>query len=239
MKLITFLSLLSPLIIPTPIKEKEIIANQASGQTSGEGIMFTGKDPYDLTHTSLINGSLSFNIIDNGDRGSPLQNIDEVHVEAIFQGELGEYQIIIKEPMISDPGGKYPTWFGVGYDKKMHGKTNTRTNKLPKMEPNVAIYGWSDLYLNGTLIKTKAHTQVTISTKPTFTGVILEVETEKKSIPNVTSGYLHVQWPKVDELNLLKNRKKIHRWAGASFLIGLNAWFGYLSYINKPKKEKN
>lgn len=184
MKSIILFFLVGSIFFSTPEVMNADGGEQAKGRTSGEGIMFIGEDPYDSNQTTPISGTIAFDVINNGDRGSSLQNIDEVKVDASFTSDFGEYQIIMKEPMLSDPDGKYPTWFGVGYDKKMHGNTNTRTNKLPKMEPNVAIYGWSQIYLNGDLIQNRIPTQIVASRNSYFNGVILEIGTEHMSIPH-------------------------------------------------------
>lgn len=51
--------------------------------------------------------------------------------------------------------------------------------------------------------------------------VILEMATDSMSIPNTPSGYLHVQWPNIDKLDLPKSEKRTREWIGMGFLIGL------------------
>lgn len=117
MKTIIYLLLSSSLLLfPISIAADENQGERANDMVSGEGIMFVGEDPYDFNQTTTINGDISLNVVNHGDRGSTVQNIDQVEMEANIFSDLGEYRIVMKEPILKDPNGKQPTWAGVGYE---------------------------------------------------------------------------------------------------------------------------
>jgi len=175
MRLIISLSLICLIGFPNPISASTSDGEKASSTAFGDGVMVIGEDPYDFEHTIPINGTITINVNNKGDRGSPLQNIDEVDVEAKFTTETGNYQVVIQNPMLGDLEGRNPTWFGVGYEKRMHGNTNTRTKKLPEVEPAIAIWGWADVYKDGELLISRAPAHVKVIDESNLSGITLEV----------------------------------------------------------------
>lgn len=237
MRLIISLSLICFMSFPNPIFASSPAGEKASSTASGDGVMVIGKDPYDFEHTAPINGTITINVNNKGDRGSPLQNIDEVEVKAEFTTETGNYQVVIQEPMLSDPQGRNPTWFGVGYEKPMHGNTNTGTRKLPEVVPAIAIWGWADVYKDGELLKSRAPAHVKVMDTSRLSGIVLEVETDGASIPGTPNGYLNIHWPNTEKLVLPMENKKSRELAGWGLLIALNLWFGFLAIREKQIKK--
>jgi hypothetical protein len=214
----------------------------ASANASGEGVIVTGPNPYNFESTKPINGTISIIVNNTGDRGSPLQNVDEVTVEAKFSTAESDYEVRITEPMINHINGKDPTWFGVVYKQKMHGDTKTVTSKLPEMEPDIALWGWAEVYKNGELIGKRVPSHVKAMRTFPLKGVTLQVGVEGQPLPNTPDGYLHIHWPQIDHLVLPEKQKKTREWIGWGGLILLNLWFGWLAVReplleNKPKTK--
>ncbi|KAB7709062.1 hypothetical protein F9802_02750 [Bacillus aerolatus] len=155
-------------------------------------MIVTGPDPYNFEKTKPINGTISIKVNDKGDRGSSLQNIDELTVEAKFSTDKSGYEVIITEPMVNHINGRDPTWFGVVYNQPMHGDTKTGTSHLPEMEPDIALWGWADVYKDGKLIESRAPAHVKVMEKMPLKGVTMQVGVENQSLSNTTDGYLHI-----------------------------------------------
>lgn len=162
----------------------ESSGSPASAGTSGEGIIVTGSNPYNFESKKPINGMISINVNNLGDRGSPLQNIDEVTVKAKFSTSDSDYEVSITEPMINHINGRDPTWFGVSYNPKMHGNTKTGTNKLPEIEPDIAIWRWAEVSKNGKLIHTRVPVHVKVMKETPLKGISLEISTQEQTLFN-------------------------------------------------------
>lgn len=208
----------------------------ASANTSGKGVIVTGPDPYNFEKTKPINGMISIRVNNKGDRGSPLQNIDEILVKAKFSTDASEYEETITEPMVNQINGRDPTWFGVVYNQKMHGDPKTGTSNLPEMEPDIALWGWAEVYKDGKLIQTRVPAHVKVMGKAPLKGVTLQVGVEGQTLPNTADGYIHIQWPEVDQLVMPKKQQKTREWLGWSGLILINLWFGWLA-VKEPLVE--
>ncbi|NQS76781.1 MAG: hypothetical protein HQP61_10185 [Peptococcaceae bacterium] len=206
----------------------------AEASATGAGIMVVGPDPYNFESNEPINGTITIKVKDKGDRQSPLQNIDEVDVKAQFSAPDGDYDITIKEPLLGHE--KQPTWFGVGLDKKMHGNTNTGTRKLPKMEPDITVWGWAEILKNGEIIHRKVPAQVKVKKDEPLKGVTLEIETEKKSLADTPDGYLEIRWDELDQLALPVKQERTKQIIAFAGLIFLNVWFGWLA-SQEPQKH--
>ncbi len=199
----------------------------ASASASGEGMIVTGSDPYNMDSTEPIEGTILIDVVDVGDRQSPLQNIDKVSVDARFSTSDSDYEISITEPMLGH--GRQPTWFGVGYNQKMHGKTNIGTDRLPEVEPDIVVWGWARILKNGKEIHPKAPANIKVMRKGPLNGITLAIETDEKLLSDTPDGYLHVRWPGLDKLTLPKQQRKMQSRLGWGGLIFLNIWFGWLA----------
>lgn len=208
----------------------------ASADASGTGVMITGPNPYNFNKTKPINGNISIRVNNKGDRGSSLQNIDELKVEAEFSTDESVYTIRITEPMVNHVNGMDPTWFGVVYNQKMHGDTKTGTSKLPEMEPDIALWGWAEVFKDGKLIESRVPAHVKVMQTRPLKGITLQIGLEGQTLPNTPDGYLHIHWPNIDNLVLPKKQEKTREWIGWSGLILLNFWFGWLA-IREPSLE--
>lgn len=199
----------------------------ASASASGKGLIVVGPDPYNFESTDSIDGTITIEVNDKGDRQSPLQNIDEVSVDAKFSAPDSDYEISITEPMLSH--GRQPTWFGVGYNQKMHGKTNIGTNRLPEVEADVVIWGWAKIFKDGEQIHERVPANIKVMKKGPLSGITMMIGTQEQLLSDIPNGYLHVRWPNLDKLTLPKQQTKLRERLGWGGLIFLNLWFGWLA----------
>src|SRR5687768_12796695 len=102
----------------------------------------------------------------------------------------------------------------------MHGETGIGTAKLPKMTPAISLYGWGRVTRNGQPLAAMVPVHVMVTEKGPLKGVMLEVDTEEKTLPDVPDGYLHFMWPAVDSLVLPKDHLRGREIAGWVGLIG-------------------
>lgn len=137
--------------------------------------------------------------------------------------------MVVDKAMPRHPHGKYTTWNGVAFNHDMHGETGIGTPKLPLMKPEISLYGWGKVYRNGQLVAAMAPVHAMVSSKEPMAGVMLEVDTEDKSLRDVPDGYLTVHWPTIAALSVPKGamrEREIIGWVG---LIGLTLLFFLLA----------
>lgn len=203
----------------------------ASVMTRGEGKMVVGADPYNLNSTQPMNGSIQMQVVNVGDRWSPLMNVDEMNIVSEFTSGGSRYRITIDKPMVKHPLGKYTTWFGVAYRQRMHGNTGIGTNKLPDVVANVAVWGFAQIEKDGQTIAKMAPAHIMVMREGPIKGITLEVDAEDKALQGVDNGYLHVMWPNIDTLNLSTSEADNRRWLGWLIFVATSGIFWYL--INK------
>jgi hypothetical protein len=128
------------------------------------------------------------------------------------------------------PNGSYTTWFGVIYGHEMHGDTGIGTSKLPKVTPEIALWGWAEVMRDGKTIAKMAAAHVMVMTKPPHVGVMLEVDTEEKGLLAVPDGYLSVMWPQVRTLALPTSDTRLRQVLGWIGMIAFVAGFSWLAW---------
>lgn len=211
--------------------EKGTNALLAGARASGEGMRVVGPDPTNMKSTQPINGEISIETSEMGNRWSHVQNTDGMRVRATFTSGDAQYEITVDKPMPRHPLGQYTTWSGVVYDHEMHGDTGIGTGKLPKMKPEIALWGWGTVKRDGQVIAAMApvHIMVSSGERP-MPGVMLEVDTEDKALAAEPDGYLHVMWPKVDELRMPTAQTRTRMIVGWIAMVGVVGLFGWLAY---------
>ena len=208
----------------------------ASASASGEAVRVTGPNPVDMASAQPANGSISIRVVEGGNRWSHVQAKDWIALTADFTGADGRYRVLVDKAMPRHPLGSYTTWNGVALSHDMHGETGIGTAKLPLMKPEISLYGWGKVWRNGQLISAMAPVHAMVSTKAPMAGIMLEVDTEEKTLRDVPDGYLTVHWPSVANLRMptatLRN-VQILGWVG---LIGLALLFGWLAWREERKR---
>jgi hypothetical protein len=214
--------------------EKGTNALHASASASGEAMRVTGPDPVNMKSTIPAEGSISVDTWESGNRWSHVQNTDAMRVKAEFASDEGDYEVTIEKPMPRHPLGKYTTWNGVVYDHEMHGDTGIGTGKLPKMRPEIALWGWAVVKRDGKVISPMAPAHVMVTSSGPVPGIMLEIDTEEKTLAAAPDGYINVMWHKIDKLEMPKGpwwTRTVVGWAG---LIGIVMLLGALAW-REPK----
>ncbi|HYE79578.1 MAG TPA: hypothetical protein VEI97_16445 [bacterium] len=209
----------------------------ASAEATGAAMVVVGSDPYNMNSTAHSSGAIAIQTFDEGDRWSQLQNIDKMDIQARFTHGGSVYEVTCDRPMVRHPDGAYTTWFGVTYNKEMHGDTGIGTAKVPKVKPAIATWGFATVKRDGQVIAAAAPTHVMVMTEPPLKGIALEVATEDKSLLGTPDGYLHVMWPEVASLALPEQEHRTREaigWVGLLAFVGL---FTYLAYRDKPERR--
>lgn len=111
----------------------------------------------------------------------------------------------------------------------MHGDTGIGTSKLPKVTPEIALWGWAEVSLNDEVIDRMASAHVMVMTDDPLRGVMLEVATEDKSLLALPDGYINVMWPEVGALEQPKAYERNRQWFGWLVMLGIIGLFGWLS----------
>jgi hypothetical protein len=223
----------APVFAQTLPVEKGTNAMYAAAQSAGEGVRVVGPDPVNMSSTQPISGKIKVETWEMGNRWSHIQNTDPTSVIATFTSEGANYEITIDKPMPRHPLGRYTTWSGVVYGHDMHGNTGIGTGKLPKMRPDIALWGWAEVKKDGKTIVRMAPAHVMVTTKGAMPGIMLEVDTEDKALVEEPDGYIHVVWQKVDTIQLpsaAMYKRTVAGWVG---LLALTLLFGFLAAMSR------
>ncbi|MBI3968070.1 MAG: hypothetical protein HY329_20725 [Chloroflexi bacterium] len=179
---------------------------EVGATASGDALITRGAQPYALESAVPASGRLESQAVDTGGRWSPLQSKDTMQLtaELTHPGDGASYRVVMNTPMRQEPEGRYTTWFGVSLGHAHHGDTGIDSSALPRVASELALWGYADVYRNGTLIAggKPAHMMVVRKDQGQLPGqVFLSVATEKKDLPGTPDGYLNVIWRKVDTLS--------------------------------------
>lgn len=211
----------------------------ASASASGHGMMVVGPDPVDMKSTQPMDGSIKISVIEMGNRWSHVQNTDIVNVVAEFTAGESKYHVNIDKSMPRHPLGKYTTWSGVVYGHEMHGATGIGTGKLPKMKPKIALYGWAEVTRDGKVIAKMAPAHVMVTTEGPMKGVMLEVDTEEKTLLGTPDGYINVMWHEVGSLDMPEFATQVRQWVGWTVLLVLVVGFWVLAVGSADVKTRS
>jgi hypothetical protein len=177
------------------------------------------------------------NALLTGNRWSHVQNTDAMDVTAEFEGEDGtSYRATIRQAMPRHPLGKYTTWFGVVYWHGMHGNTGIGTASLPKVKPEIALWGWAEVSTNGAPLERKVPAHVMVMTEGPMPGVMLELASEEKNLPGVPDGYMTIMWPHVTSIQMPTRQVYIRQTMGWTALAAVVLLFGWLTFLERPSR---
>jgi hypothetical protein len=229
--LVLFGVALTPAFAQTLPVEKGTNGMRASAKASGDGMRIVGPNPVDMKSTQPMSGEISVETAEMGNRWSHVQNTDQMRVRANFTSAGARYEVTVDKPMPRHPLGQYTTWSGVVYDHEMHGNTGIGTSKLPKMKPEIALWGWGEVKRDGQVIArmTPVHVMVSSADRP-MPGIMLEIDTEEKTLTAERDGYIHVMWHKVDALHMPQTQTRTRAIIGWIAMVGIVALFGWLAY---------
>ena len=208
----------------------------ASASASGQAHRVVGPNPVDLQATQPATGSIIIRVVEGGGRWSPVQAKDAVELAAEFNGPDGAYRVIVDKAMPTHPLGKYTTWNGVALKHDMHGETGIGTPKLPLMKPDISLYGWGKVWRNGQLIAAMAPVHAMVSSKDPMAGIMLEVDTEDKTLRDIPDGYITVHWPTIANLQMPRETLRNVQIVGWVGLIGLALLFGWLAWREERRR---
>jgi hypothetical protein len=209
-------------------------AMPGSATAQGSGMLVVGPDPVDFKSTVPLSGRIDVRVVEGGNRWSHVQNTDQVDVTADFEANGLRWNVVIDRPVPRHPHGRYTTWNGVVFDHAMHGDTGIGTPKLPKMKPDISLYGWATVRRDGQVISPRAFAHVMVTTKEPMRGVMLEVETEDKALVGAPDGYLTAMWHDVGSLSKPDDEKRRREILGWIALFALAAGFAWLASREKP-----
>ena len=201
----------------------------ASATASGAAKAATGVDPYDMGRATTADGTIDVKVTDVGDRWSHLENTDLVDVHATLRIGGDTYDVTIDRAMPRHPLDQYTTWFGVALGQEQHGDTGIGTAELPRVSPEIALWGWAHVRKNGQDIAVSAPAHVMVMKGGPLKGVMLLVNDEDKGLIGAPDGYLSVAWPDVASLSLPSSEQAWRHFGGLVALVVLFAAFLWLA----------
>jgi hypothetical protein len=213
-----------------PPVERGTNALHAKASASGDGIRVTGANSVDMKSTQPMTGTISVETWELGNRWSHVQNTDAMRITANFTSGGARYDVTINKPMPRHPLGQYTTWNGVVYNHEMHGDTGIGTANLPKIKPEIALWGWAEVKRDGQVLSPMAAAHVMVTTQGPMLGIMLEIDTEEKTLVAEPDGYINVMWHKVDALEMPTGNMWTRTVIGWIATIGIVLLFGALAW---------
>jgi len=193
----------------------------ASAAATGTAHIVTGADPYDASHATQGSGTIDIKVTDVGDRWSPLQNTDLVEVKASLSVGSDKYEVTIDRAMPHHPLSSYTTWFGVALQKTQHGDTGIGTSRLPRMTPELSLWGWARVTRNGQELTKAAPAHVMVTKDGPMHGVMLAVADEDRSLIGSADGYLVAMWDEYSSLVMPTTEHMARHYLGLAVLVAL------------------
>lgn len=80
------------------------------------------------------------------------------------------------------------------------------------------------------------HVMVSSSERP-VPGIMLEIDTEDKTLMAEKDGYIHVMWHKVDALEMPTAQDNTRMIVGWIAMIGIVGLFGWLAYSENGRRR--
>jgi hypothetical protein len=206
----------------------------ASASARGTLQLVTGGDPYDASHTTGGDGTIDIRVTNVGDRWSQLQNTDLVDVKASLTIGGDKYDVVIDRAMPRHPMGSYTTWFGVAFEQSQHGDTGIGTARLPRVTPEISLWGWARVTRNGQVLSAAAPAHVMVIKDGTLKGVMLTVADEDRSLVGTPDGYLVAMWPEIGALAMPEREQLLRKLLGLGVLAALFIAFVWLAMTEPP-----
>src|SRR5688572_25607807 len=135
------------------------------------------------------------------------------------------------------PLGAYTTWFGVVYWHEMHGDTGIGTSSIPKVKPDIALWGWAEVSRDGQVIARMVPAHIMVMTQAPMQGIMLEVATEDKNLPGVPDGYITAMWPTLAAISLPTTTVYGRQIAGWMALVLVVVLFGGLIFLERRRAQ--
>jgi hypothetical protein len=199
----------------------------ANASAQGPMKLIVGADPTNMDSSVDGEGSIKVNVVENGNRWSHVQNTDEIQASASFKANGAQWDIVIDRPMPRHPLGHYTTWNGVVFNHEMHGSTGIGTSSIPRVKPDIALWGWATVRKDGKLVSSMSPAHVMVIKSGPMSGVMLDVSSEDKSLLVAPNGYLMAMWPQISSLQMpekVENGRKAIGWLTLVILPGLFWW---------------
>lgn len=206
---------------------------RASASGSGTVMVVSGDRPYDLARAHRGEGRIDVQTTDGGNRWSHLQNKDAMRVTAELTQGSDRISVVIDQPMPRHPHGRYTTWSGVVYEASQHGRTGIGTSELPLMQPEISLWGYAEVSLNGRVVAKGAPAHVMVTTHGEGKGIALDVAGEDRSLVGFRDGYLVALWPEIAAISMPEAEERNREYLGWAVLLALVLLFGWLAY-NEP-----
>jgi hypothetical protein len=223
-------ALLLMLLVPALSRAEGLPASTSS---SGSMMLVTGPEPTNMNSAVMGEGSINVSVVEKGNRWSHVQNTDAVDVKATFVANGVRWEVNISKPMPRHPLGKYTTWNGVVFNHEMHGNTGIGSGKIPRVKPEIALWGWAEVKKDGEVVSMMAPAHVMVMRSGATPGIMLEVATEDKSLLAAPDGYLTAIWHTISEERTPSQSENSRKMMGWFALILAPAMFWWLAAREK------
>jgi hypothetical protein len=81
------------------------------------------------------------------------------------------------------------------------------------------------------------HVMVSAGNRP-MPGIMLEIDTEDKTVLSERDGYIHVMWHRIDALEMPVAQERMRMIVGRIAMIGIVGLFGWLAYAETGRRRR-
>jgi hypothetical protein len=140
--------------------------------------------------------TLSLEAEDHIRKVTPLPPHDELEITASVQHPDGNtYEVSVDQPLVSDPGGRHTTWWGVGLDVWHHGNSGIGSDEVPAVRSEVAVFGIGEVAVDGRTVAVNVPVHVMTGDGEFGGRLELDVGDPATLVPALPDGHLRVVWP--------------------------------------------
>jgi hypothetical protein len=167
-------------------------ADRVSVSGAGPISLGTGTVNAPIEHSAT--GDLHMIAADQNTHRTPLPPHDSVRIVARISGANGvTYEIEAIDPLVTDPLGRFTTWYGVGLNVWHHGRSGIGIGSIPPTYSPVAVFA---------LARIRTSDQVVVSDVPIFVMTTsgaanrleLIVGDPSRPVPALPGGHLRAVW---------------------------------------------
>jgi hypothetical protein len=169
-------------LVPVVLFTTGLTVDTADRGVSAE---FSAAGNVELSTGETATGEIRIGATDMGGRVTPLPPHDEISIQATIDS-ADSWELLADQPIVDDPTGEEPTWWGVGFD------VDYREGDQ-HFKADLVAYAFGTLTRNGEIVAEGIPVEVVASRDRGY-GLELVVGSDVTPVPGLNEGTLGVTW---------------------------------------------